>query len=105
MNTELQIFNKETVTKILFLALFVLVVGYSITLLSLTGNAISLKKLSLQTKKVSVQIAKTERAHSQLLSSIDSSQMKAEHFKVVSNSSFVVKKDDIATFSVLYERR
>ncbi len=104
MNTEIQNINKESVTKGLVLILLILVVCYSVTLLSLTGNAISLKKLSLQIKKTSVQIVKTEKAYTTLISLIDTSYVKNENFNVVSNSSFVVKKDDIATFSVLYER-
>jgi hypothetical protein len=104
MNTDLQKLNKEAITKSLVVVLLTLVVCYSVTLLSLTGNAISLKKLSLQVKKTSVQIVKVERSYSQLLSSIDASHIKKDRFQVVSNSSFVVKKDDIAAFSVLYER-
>lgn len=96
--------SKEKISKILTLFLGVLVVIYSLTLLSLTGNAITLKKLSLQIKKTDTEIAKTEREFSNNVTTLNASSFQAFGFTTVSNSSFAVKKDDIATFSVLYER-
>ena len=95
---------KETIVKSLFAVLFVLVVLYSLILLSLTGNAITLKKVSLQTKKTDVMIAKSERDFSRMLGELNASNFSTIGFAPVNNSSFAVKKDDVATFSVLYER-
>ncbi len=96
--------SKEKISKILALLLGLLVVLYSLTLLSLTGNAITLKKLSLQIKKTDTEIAKTERAFSNSVTALNAGNFQTFGFKAVSNSGFAIKKDDIATFSVLYER-
>jgi hypothetical protein len=104
------IFYKETLTKeiiikFLLALLFCLVIAYSSILLSLTGNAISYKKLSLQTKKTTSEITKVERTFAGVLTELNSTNFQSFGFAVVGNSSFAVKKDAIASFSVLYEKR
>ncbi len=96
--------NKETIVKSLVLILTCLVVTYSLVLLSLTGNAISFKKVSLKIKKTEVEVAKVERDFSKILTDVNASNFNTLGFASVENSSFAVKKDNIATFSVLYER-
>lgn len=100
-----QIAIKEQMVKVLFATLTVLVVCYSLTLLSLTGNAISVKKLSIQIKKTETDIARVERDYSNLISSLNTNHFSNFGFTLATNSAFAVKKDEIATFSVLYERR
>ena len=97
--------SKEIIVKSLFSLLALLVIMYSLTLLSLTGNAISLKKVSLQIKHTDIEIAKVERGFSKVLTDINASDLSVSGFASVSNSSFAIKKDPIATFSVLYEKR
>jgi hypothetical protein len=97
--------NKQVISKILALLLGVLIVSYSLTLLSLTGNAITLKKLSLQMKRTDTEIAKTEREFSNTVTTLNASSLQTFGFTSVNSSSFAIKKDDIATFSVLYERK
>lgn len=100
-----QLTVKENIVKILFAVLTVLVICYSLTLLSLTGNAITVKKISIQIKKTETDIARSERDYSNLISSLNANHFSSFGFSLASNSTFAVKKDEIATFSVLYERR
>lgn len=96
---------KENIVKVLFAILTILIVCYSLTLLSLTGNAITVKKLSIQIKKTETDIARAERDYSNSISSLNASHFSSFGFAMATNSTFAVKKDEIATFSVLYERR
>lgn len=102
--TTFHITSKEVVVKVLLALLVIIAVSYSVVLLSLTGNAISLKKATISIKRTEANIAKSEREFSRTVGILNGVSVSEFGFNSIEHTHFAAKKDSIASFALLYER-
>lgn len=101
----LQKFNQETIiVHTLFSILGVLLAVYLGILLSLVFTAIDKKQSILAVKELSTTLSTKEYNYSEAVLAISESSLKDFGFQKITSSTFAVRKDPIATFTLLYER-
>ena len=81
-----------------------LVVIYCIVLLSLVFSVIERKQNMLAVKDLTSKASYLETNYANEISSINDTVLLAHNFARVNNTMFAIRKDPIASFSVLYER-
>lgn len=96
-----QIFNQKVVHSML-VTLMVLAILYCVILLSLVFSVIERKQNIIATKDLSSQISALETRYSNQVNSINDNILAAHDFSHIDNTTFAVRKDPIASFSVLY---
>ena len=96
-----QIFYQRIVHSML-VSVLVLAIVYCLVLLSLVFSVIERKQNLLAIKDLSSQVSALETRYSNEVSSIDDATLAAHNFVHIDNTSFAVRKDPIASFSLLY---
>jgi hypothetical protein len=84
--------------------LCVLALVYCIVLLSLVFSVIERKQNTIASRDLSSQLSTLEMRYANIVSSISESDLLAHNFTRVDNATFAVRKDDIASYTVLYAR-
>lgn len=84
------------------LALLALV--YVLVLLSLVFSVIERKQNILASKDASSMLSQLEGEYANIVSSITEKELKEKNFSRIDNATFAVRKDEIASYSVLYAR-
>lgn len=84
--------------------LFVLAIVYCVILLSLVFSVIERKQNILATKDLSSQVTAVETRYANHVAGINDAMLAARDFVHIENTTFAVRKDPIASFSVLYAR-
>jgi hypothetical protein len=82
--------------------LCVLALVYCIVLLSLVFSVIERKQNTIASRDLSSQLSTLEMKYANIVSSISESDLIANDFTRVDNATFAVRKDDIASYTVLY---
>lgn len=96
-----------TYTKIvhtMLATLAALAVVYCIVLLSLVFSVIERKQNMLAAKDLSSQLSALETRYANEIAQIDDTVLRKHNFARIDNATFAVRKDPIASFSVLYTR-
>lgn len=96
-----QIFYQKVVHSML-VTLFALAILYCIILLSLVFSVIERKQNMLASKDLSSQVSALETRYANEVSSINDAVLLSRNFVHIDNATFAVRKDPIASFSVLY---
>lgn len=84
--------------------LCVLALIYCAVLLSLVFSVIERKQNTIATRDLSSELSSLEMKYANIVSSISESDLTASNFTRVDNATFAVRKDDIASYTVLYAR-
>ena len=101
----LQKINQETViVHALFSFFGLLLVVYLSVLLSLVFTAIDKKQADLAIKQLSTTLSTKEYDYSEAIVAINESSLTTFGFQKITSSTFAVRKDPIATLTLLYER-
>lgn len=86
----------------MFATLLILAVVYCIILLSLVFSVIERKQNLLAVKDLSSQVSALETRYANEVSNINDTVLAERNFSRIENTTFAVRKDPIASFSILY---
>ncbi len=84
--------------------LCVLSLVYCAILLSLVFSVIERKQNTIASRDLSSQLSSLEMKYANIVSSISENDLVSNNFTRVDNATFAVRKDDIASYTVLYAR-
>jgi K+-transporting ATPase A subunit len=84
--------------------LIVLALVYCAILLSLVFSVIEKKQNTLASRDLSSELSTLEMTYGNIVSSISEKDLDSNGFTRVDGATFAVRKDDIASYTVLYAR-
>lgn len=84
--------------------LVLLALVYCIVLLSLVFSVIERKQNTIAVKDLTSKLSSLEASYANKVASINDTTLAENNFKRVDNTSFAVRKDPIASYTVLYAR-
>lgn len=84
--------------------LCILALVYCIVLLSLVFSVIERKQNTIASRDLSSQLSSLEMKYANIVSSISENDLLSNDFSRVDDATFAVRKDDIASYTVLYAR-
>ena len=84
--------------------LCVLALVYCVVLLALVFSVIDRKQNTIASRDLSSQLSTLEMKYAATVSSISESSLIENNFTRVDDATFAVRKDDIASYTVLYAR-
>lgn len=84
--------------------LVVLALVYCVVLLSLVFSVIERKQNAVQGRELTSTLSALEAKYANSVSSINDQVLAANNYKRVDNTTFAVRKDAIASYTVLYAR-
>jgi hypothetical protein len=88
----------------MFGTLCILALVYCAVLLSLVFSVIERKQNTLASRELASSLAMLEATYANKVASISDSMLAAQNFKRVDTTTFAVRKDPIASYTVLYAR-
>ncbi len=94
----------ERTVHTLFGTFCVLALIYCVVLLSLVFSVIERKQNNLASRDLTSQLSSLEVGYANKVSSINDSTLFAHNFTRVDGTTFAVRKDPIASYTVLYAR-
>ena len=77
---------------------------YCLVLLTLVFSVIDRKQNTIATRDLSSQLSTLETKYANIVSSISENDLIRNDFTRVESATFAVRKDDIASYTVLYAR-
>ena len=92
----------ERTVHAMFGTLSVLALVYCIVLLSLVFSVIERKQNTLASRDLSSQLSMYETKYANIVSSVTENDLLSRDFTRVDGATFAVRKDDIASYTVLY---
>ncbi|MBP6949217.1 MAG: hypothetical protein KBC41_01080 [Candidatus Pacebacteria bacterium] len=94
----------EKTVHAMFGTLSVLALVYCFVLLSLVFSVIDRKQNTLANRDLVSQLSALEANYANQLSSINETVLEANEYTRIDSTTFAVRKDAIASYTVLYER-
>lgn len=94
----------EKLVHAMLATLFILAILYCIILLSLVFSVIERKQNILATKDLSSEVSALETRYANHVAGINDAMLATHNFTHIENTTFAVRKDPIASFSILYAR-
>lgn len=98
----ISLFQKTVHSMIGFLVVLALV--YCVVLLSLVFSVIETKQNSVASRELTSTLSALEGKYANMVSSINDQVLATNSYKRVDNTTFAVRKDAIASYTVLYAR-
>lgn len=95
---------QERLVHTMLATIALLVIAYAVVLLSVVFSAIERKQALLETRELTSSLSQVEQDYAQTLATITDAKLATHNFKRIDNSTFAVRKDPIATYSILYTR-
>ena len=92
----------EKAVHILFAVLCVLALVYCAILLSLVFSVIERKQNTIASRDLSSELSSLETKYGNIVASISEKDLESNNFTRVDGATFAVRKDDIASYTVLY---
>ena len=86
----------------MFATLCVLALIYCAIILSLVFSVIERKQNTIASRDLSSQLSTLETKYANIVSSITESDLAQNNFTRIDSATFAVRKDDIASYTVLY---
>ncbi len=77
---------------------------YCVVLLSLVFSVIERKQNTIAIRDLSSQLSMVEAKYANIVSSITEKDLLANNYTRIDSTTFAVRKDDIASYTVLYAR-
>ena len=96
---------QERIVNSMILTVLVLVLIYCVVLLSLVFSVIERKQALASTKDLVSQLSTVEMQYSNEITKINDTVLAAKNFVRVDGTTLTVRKDPIASYTVLYEAR
>lgn len=84
--------------------LIILAFVYCAVLLSLVFSVIERKQNMIAVRDLSSELSALEAKYANIVSSISEKDLVDNHFTRIDGTTFAVRKDDIASYTVLYAR-
>lgn len=94
----------ERTVHAMFGTLSILALVYCIVLLSLIFSVIERKQNSIANRELTSQLSALEANYANELASINETTLMTNHYTRIDGTTFAVRKDAIATYTVLYAR-
>jgi hypothetical protein len=88
----------------MFGSLIVLALIYCVVLLSLVFSVIGQKQNTLATRDLTSSLSTLEAQYANTVGSINDSTLSLNNYKRIDGATFAVRKDPIASYTVLYAR-
>jgi hypothetical protein len=105
MNTTYNVKHlQEKGAHLMLASLVVLALVYCGIILSLVFSVIERKQNTIASRELSSELSALEAKYANTVASISDADLTAHGFKHVDNATFAVRKDDIASYTVLYAR-
>lgn len=104
MNRHQSLSLYERTVHTMFGTLVVLALVYCAVLLSLVFSVIERKQNDIASRDLTSELAGLEARYANTVASINDSVLGASGFKRVDGTTFAVRKDPIASYTVLYAR-
>jgi len=95
--------QEKVIHGMLFTLAFLAVVYVSV-LLSLVFSVIERKQNMIAVRELSSELSTLETSYASIVASITDEDLKNAQFSRVNDATFAVRKDDIASYTVLYAR-
>jgi hypothetical protein len=95
---------EERVVHAMLSTIFVLALVYCAVLLSIVFSVIERKQDLITIKDLTSQISYLENDYVGEIAKVDNAFLKENKFERISNTTFAVRKDSVASFAILYER-
>lgn len=86
----------------MFGTLFILALVYCVVLLSLVFSVIERKQNTLASHDLTSQLSALEANYANQLASINETTLATNHYSRIDGTTFAVRKDAIASYTVLY---
>ena len=86
----------------MFATVVILALVYCIVLLSLVFSVIERKQNTIASRDLSSELSTLETRYANQVASINDSVLATNNYVRVDNTTFAVRKDDIASYTVLY---
>lgn len=96
---------EERIVNTMLLTLLVLALGYCAILLSLVFSVIARKEAVASTKDVASELSSVESEYGSKITAINDQMLASKHFVRVEGTAMAVRKDPIASYTVLYDNR
>lgn len=94
----------ERTVHTMFGSLIVLALIYCVVLLSLIFSVIERKQNALASRDLTSTVSALEAKYANTVASIDDATLLANNYKRIDGATFAVRKDAIASYTVLYAR-
>ncbi|MDB5260256.1 MAG: hypothetical protein JWN37_487 [Candidatus Nomurabacteria bacterium] len=94
----------ERTVHTMFGTLLILGIIYSVVLLSLIFSVIERKQNTLANRDLTSELSSLETSYANQVATITDSKLLANNFKRVDGATFAVRKDEVASYTVLYAR-
>lgn len=94
----------ERIVHTMFGTLCILALLYCAVLLSLVFSVIDRKQNTIAIRDLSSQLSTLEAKYANIVSSISEKDLADNHFTRIEGATFAVRKDAIASYTVLYAR-
>jgi ABC-type transport system involved in cytochrome bd biosynthesis fused ATPase/permease subunit len=88
----------------MFGILLALALAYCIVLLSLVFSVIERKQNTLAARELTSELSTLEANYANTVSSISDAKLAEHNYKRIDGATFAVRKDPIASYTVLYAR-
>ena len=92
----------ERTVHAMFGTLSILAIIYCVVLLSLIFSVIERKQNTFASQELTSQLSALEASYANKLTSINETTLLANHYTRIDGATFAVRKDAIASYSVLY---
>ncbi len=93
---------QQRIVNSMLATMLVLAVVYCVILLSLVFSVIERKQNLVAIKDLSSQVSALETRYANEVANINDTTLLAHNFSRIENTTFTVRKDQIASFSLLY---
>ena len=94
----------ERTVHTMFGTVLILALVYCVVLLSLVFSVIERKQNTLASRDLTSEVSALETKYANRISSINEASLTEHNYAYVNNTTFAVRKDNIASYTVLYAR-
>lgn len=95
---------QERTAQSLLLAILVLASIYCVLLISIIFSVIEQKKNNVANVAMASQLTTTENKYASQVALLDDAKISNLNYKHITSTSFAVRKDNVASYTFLYER-
>lgn len=99
-----QVTIQERTAQSLLFAILILASIYCVLLISIIFSVIEQKKNNVTSRTLSSQLTTIENKYSSQIALLDDAKISSLNYKHITSTSFAVRKDNVASYTFLYER-
>ncbi len=95
---------QERAAQSLLVGILVLAAIYCVLLISIIFSVIEQKKNNVASIDITSQLTSIENKYASQIALLDDTKMASLNYKHITSTSFAVRKDNVASYTFLYER-